>query len=340
MRPIALALCLASLALPAALALPATAADEVNIYSYNQSERMQPLFDAFTRATGVAVNIVFVDKGLINRLQAEGKRSPADVVMTVDIARLVELADAGVLQPVDDPAIDAAIPAAFRDPQHRWLALTTRARVVYAAKDRVTAGAVTTYEDLADPKWKGRICSRSGLSDYNLALTAAMIAHHGRDATKAWLEGLKANLAHRPEGNDTEQAKAIAAGECDIALGNTYYIGQMLSDPDLKAVAGKIRLDFPHFQGGGTHVNVSGIGMTLAAPNRDNALKLIDFLVSAEGQKIYGEVNNEFPLRPGAAVAPVMRDWPALHPDTIDLLDIARNRPAALELMDEVDFDG
>ncbi len=180
-----------------ALAGPAAGA-EVNIYSYNQSERMQPLFDAFTAATGIDVNVVFVDKGLINRLQAEGRRSPADVVMTVDIARLKELADAGVLQPVTIPEVDAAIPPAFRDPDHRWFALTTRARVIYAAKDRVPPGEITTYEALTDPKWKGRICTRPGLSDYNLALTAAMIAHHGADYTRTWLEGLKANLARKP----------------------------------------------------------------------------------------------------------------------------------------------
>jgi iron(III) transport system substrate-binding protein len=326
-------------ALGVALAAPAGAA-EVNIYSYNQSERMQPLFDAFTAKTGIAVNIVYVDTGLVSRLQAEGKRSPADVVMTVDIARLAELADGGVLQPVELPEVDQAIPSGYRDPEHRWFAVSMRARVVYAAADRVPAGAVTSYEDLADPKWKGRICTRPGLSDYNLALTAAMIAHRGEADTKAWLEGLKANLARRPTGNDTEQAKAIVAGQCDIALGNTYYIGQMLEDPDLAPVAKQIRLDFPHFEGGGTHVNVGGIGMTLAAPDRDAALELMRFLVSPEGQKIYGEINNEYPLRPGAEVSAAMKDWPALEPDTIPLLDIAKNRPAALRLMEEVDFDG
>lgn len=320
--------------------LPARAAEEVNIYSYNQSERMEPLFDAFTRATGIAVNIVYVDVGLVDRLRAEGARSPADVVMTVDIARLAELAGGGVLQPVEIPEADAAIPAAFRDPAHRWLALTTRARVVYAAKDRVAPGEITTYEALADPRWQGRLCSRPGVSDYNLALTAAMIEHHGVAFTRDWLAGLKANLAHKPSGNDTAQAKAIAAGECDIALGNTYYIGQMLENPELRPAAGAIRLDFPVFEGGGTHVNVSGIGLTLAAPHRENAVSLIRFLVSEEGQSIYARVNSEFSLREGTPLSPAMRDWPALHPDPIDLLAIARHRAEALELMDEVDFDG
>ena len=329
-----------TLLLTACLAATPALAVDVNIYSYNQSERLQPLLDAFTAATGIDVNIVYVDTGLVNRLQIEGKRSPADIVMTVDISRLAEMAEGGVLQPVEIPAVDEAIPPEFRDPAHRWFAVSMRARVVYSAKDRVSPGEVTTYEDLADPKWKGRICSRSGLSDYNLALTAAMIAHHGADYTRTWLEGVKANLARKPVGNDTEQAKAVASGLCDVALGNTYYIGQMMADPDLAPAAEAVRLDFLRFQHGGTHVNVGGLGMTLAAPNRDNAIRLMEFLVSPEGQKIYGEINNEYPLRAGAEVGEVMKSWPELRPDAIPLLDIAANRPRALELMEEVDFDG
>ena len=331
------------IAAAAAIAVLATGqvqAAEVNIYSYNQSERMQPLFDAFTKQTGVAVNVAYVDKGLIERLKAEGARSPADVVMTVDIARLAEVAAAGVLQPVDDATMAAAIPAAFRDPGGLWYGLTTRARVVYAARDAVKPGDVTTYEDLADPKWKGRLCSRSGVSDYNLALTAAMIAHHGPDYAKTWLAGLKANLARRPQGNDRAQAKAIWAGECDIALGNTYYIGQMLANPDEKPYAEAVRLDFPVFEGGGTHVNISGIAMTKAAPHRDAALKLMEFLVSPRGQEIYAEINNEFPLVAGVRVPAFMQAWPKFTPDPIDLLEIAKDRPEALKITEEVDFDG
>lgn len=324
----------------ALLAAAPTLAAEVNIYSYNQSERMQPLFDAFTKLTGIDVNVAYVEKGLIERLKAEGARSPADIVMTVDIARLADVAAAGVLQPVEDAKLTAAIPAAFRDPNGLWYGVTTRARVVYAAKQAVKPGAVTTYEDLANPKWKGRICSRSGLSDYNLALTAAMIAHHGEEYTKGWLKGLKANLARRPQGNDRAQAKAIWAGECDIALGNTYYIGQMLSNPDEKQYAEAVRLDFPHFEGGGTHVNVSGIAMTKAAPHRDAALKLMEFLVSPQGQKIYAEINNEFPLVKGVEWPEFMKEWPKFTPDSIDLMAIAKNRPEALKITEEVDFDG
>ncbi|PZQ99643.1 MAG: iron ABC transporter substrate-binding protein [Cereibacter sphaeroides] len=329
MRPLILALTI--------LSTPVWAED-VNIYSFNQSERMDPLFDAFTAKTGIDVNIAYVDKG-IERLVAEGDRSPADVIMAVDMARLAEIAKAGVLQPVQSPAIDAAIPPDFRDPGGLWTAITTRARIVYAAKDRVAPGEVTTYEALVDPKWKGRICTRSGLSDYNLALTAAMIAHHGADYTKTWLEGIKANLARPPQGNDRDQAKAIFAGECDIALGNTYYIGQMMDEPDERPAAESLRLDFPVFEGGGTHVNISGIGMTKSAPNKENALKLMEFLVSPEGQKIYAEINNEFPLLKGVELGPVMQAWPAFTPDPVDLMEIAGDRPKALKLMDEVDFD-
>ncbi len=330
---------LRALLLATCLATPALAED-VNIYSYNQSERMQPLFDAFTAQTGIKVNIVYSDTGLINRLIAEGARSPADLVMTVDISRLAELKAANVLQSLTDPALIDAIPAQFRDADNLWIGLTMRGRVIYAAKDRVAPGEVTTYEDLADPKWQGRLCTRSGLADYNLALTAAMIAHHGEAYTKTWLEGVKANLARKPEGNDTSQAKAIAAGQCDIALGNTYYIGQMMEDPELKADAEAVRLDFPVFEGSGTHVNISGIGMTKSAPHPENAVKLMEFLVSPEGQAIYGSVNAEYPLVAGAEISPVMQGWPALTPDTIPLLDIATYRADALRLMEEVNFDG
>tara|TARA_R110002096_G_scaffold350602_2_gene543808 strand:+ start:1433 stop:2083 length:651 start_codon:yes stop_codon:yes gene_type:complete len=208
-----------------ALALGSTAlpvlAEEVNIYSHRQPELIQPLIDAFTAETGIDVNIAFVDKGMAERLVAEGKRSPADLVLTVDIARLAQIVDAGVTQAVDSAVLQANIPANLRDPANQWFGLTSRARIVYAAKDRVSPDEITTYEDLADPKWKGRICTRSGTNDYNVALMAAVIAHRGEAAAKTWALGLKANLARRPAGGDRDQVKAIWAGECDIAIGNT-----------------------------------------------------------------------------------------------------------------------
>jgi iron(III) transport system substrate-binding protein len=327
-----------ALAAAAALAAPALAA-EVNVYSHRQPELVKPLFDAFTAETGIEVNVAFVDKGMVERLLAEGSRSPADLVMTVDIARLSEVVGAGVTQPVASPALDA-IPAAFRDPEGHWYGLTARARIVYASKERVADGEVTTYEDLADPKWKGRICTRPGTHDYNLALTSAYIAHHGEAATKTWLEGLKANLAQKPQGNDRSQVKAIWAGECDISLGNTYYMGAMLKDPEQKDWANSVRIVFPEFEGGGTHMNVSGVAMTRAAPNREAALKLMEFLASDEAQRIYAEVNTEFPVTPGVPASDLVQSWGEFTPDDLNLMTIAANRPAALRLMEEVDFDG
>ncbi len=327
-----------------ALALGATAlpvlADEVNVYSLRQPELLQPLIDAFTAETGIAVNVAFVDKGMVERLVAEGDRSPADLVLTVDIARLSEVVNAGVTQPVESEILNANIPAEFRDPGNQWFGLTSRARIVYASKDRVAEGDVTTYEDLADPKWKGRICTRSGTHDYNLALLGAVITHDGADAARSWAEGLKANLARKPAGGDRDQVKAIWAGECDIALGNTYYMGQMMADPEQTEWANSVRIVFPVFAAGGTHMNISGMAMTKAAPNRDAALKLMEFLSSEAAQKIYAETNHEFPVKPGIAVSPLVQGWGAFTPDTMPLTDIATQRPAALKMMEEINFDG
>lgn len=316
-------------------------ADEVNVYSHRQPELIQPLLDAFTAKTGIDVNVAFVDKGMVERLVAEGDRSPADLVLTVDIARLTQVVDAGVTQAVQSDVLTAAIPAEFRDPANHWFGLTTRSRVVYASKDRVGPGEVTTYEDLADPKWKGRICTRSGTNDYNIALLGAIIAHDGMEAAKTWVEGLKANLARKPDGGDRDQVLAIAAGECDIAIGNTYYIGQMLADPDQKAAAEAVTVMFPTFaSGGGSHMNISGVAMTKSAPNHDAALKLMEFLVSDEAQKIYAETNFEFPVKAGVPVSAIVASWGEFTPDTLPLTDVAAQRPAALKLMEDVNFDG
>lgn len=332
-RPSLLALLAATVAVPAL-------AEEVNVYSLRQPELVQPLFDRFTEETGIAVNVAFVEKGMVERLVSEGDRSPADLVMTVDIARLAQVVDAGVTQPVESETLKANIPAEFRDPGNQWFGLTTRARIVYAAKDRVKDGEVTTYEDLADPKWKGRICTRSGTHDYNLGLTAAMIGHHGADQTRTWLEGLKANLAKKPQGGDRDQVKSIWAGECDIALGNSYYMGAMLADPEQKAWAESVRIVFPTFEGAGTHMNVSGMAMTKSAPNHEAALKLMEFLSSDEAQKIYAEANNEFPVKPGVERSALVKSWGEFTPDALSLMDVAKARPEALKLMEEVNFDG
>lgn len=315
-------------------------AEEVNVYSHRLPELVQPLFDAFTAETGIAVNVAAIDKGMAERLVAEGNRSPADLVMTVDIARLQQVVDAGVTQAVTSDVLTANIPAEYRDPAGHWFGLTTRARIVYASKERVKDGEVTTYEALADPKWKGRICTRPGTHDYNLGLMAAMIAHHDEAYAKKWAAAVRDNLAHKPEGSDRDQVKSIWAGECDISLGNTYYMGAMLADPEQTEWANSVRIIYPTFEGGGTHVNVSGVAMTKAAPNREAALKLMEFLSSDEAQKIYAEINDEFPVKPGVERSELVKSWGEFTPDSLNLSDIARLRPTALKLMEEVGFDG
>jgi iron(III) transport system substrate-binding protein len=315
-------------------------AQEINVYSHRQPELIQPLVDAFTAETGITVNVAFVDKGMAERLVAEGDRSPADLVLTVDIARLMQIVDAGVTQAVQSDVLEANIPETLRDPADHWFGLTSRARVVYASKDRVAPGEVTTYEDLASDKWKGRLCTRSGLHDYNIALLGAVIVHHGEEAATKWAEGLKANLAKKPDGGDRDQAKAIAAGECDIALGNTYYVGQMLADPEQKAWAEAVNIIFPTFEGGGTHLNISGVAMTKSAPNHDNALKFMEWLSGDTAQKIYAETNYEFPVKAGVPRSELVQSWGDFTPDTTPLTDIAAARAAALKIMETVDYDG
>ena len=315
-------------------------AEEVNIYSHRQPELIQPLMDQFTAETGIDVNIAFVDKGMVERLKAEGNRSPADLVLTVDIGRMEELVEADMLQAAEDPVLAANIPPAYRDPGNLWFGLTTRSRVVYASLERVKPGEITTYEDLVNPKWQGRLCMRSGLNDYNVALTAAFLLHHGPEATTAWLQGLKANLAHKPLGGDRDQVKSIWSGECDIALGNTYYIGQMLNDDSEKDYAAAVRIDFPIFEGGGAHMNISGIALTKAAPNKAAAVKLMAWLSSDEAQKIYAEANHEFPVKAGVARSTLVQSWGEFTPDSLGLADIAKARSDAVKLIEGVDFDG
>ncbi|MDO5528508.1 MAG: Fe(3+) ABC transporter substrate-binding protein [Paracoccus sp. (in: a-proteobacteria)] len=332
MRPL-LSLLAASVAFPAL-------ADEVNIYSHRQPFLIEPVLAAFTEETGIDVNIALIERGMVERLQAEGTRSPADLVLTVDVARLGELKDAGLLQAVESDILDSAIPEALRDVDRQWFGVTTRARIVYAHKDRVAEGEVTSYEDLADPKWEGRICTRPFSNDYNVALTASYLAHHGEEATREWLTALRGNLAKQPEGNDRAQVKSIWAGECDISLGNTYYMGQMLQDAEQQEWANAVRIVFPEFENGGTHVNVSGVGMTAHAPNREAALSLMEFLASDRAQQIYAESNFEFPVLEGVERSEIVAGWGEFTPDTLSLSEISDLRPDALRLIEEVNFDG
>lgn len=322
----------------AAVAAPAIA--DVNIYTTRQPELIQPVMDAFTESTGIAVNLAFVDGGIVERLKAEGDRSPADLVMTVDIANLQQIVDGGVIQPVESDVLTAAVPASLRAEDNSWFALTKRARIVYASRDRVAEGEVTTYEDLASDKWEGRICTRSGVHNYNLALTSAVVAHHGEEGAAEWAAGVRENLARKPEGNDRAQVKAIWAGECDISLGNTYYMGKMLQDAEQTEWANSVRIVFPTFENGGTHVNISGVAMTKAAPNREEALQLMEYLVSPEAQSIYAELNYEYPVLESAELSELVAGWGDFTADDVQLEELASHRPVSLRIMEEVNFDG
>ena len=315
-------------------------ANEVNVYSYRQPELIAPLTDAFTQQTGIEVNVAYLKKGMVERMMAEGKRSPADVVLTVDISRLSAIVDAELTQPIESTTLTQNVPELYRDPENHWFGVTTRARIVYASKARVSDNEVTTYEDLADPKWKGRICTRSGLNAYNVALTAAVLHHNGEEKTIEWLKGLKDNLARKPQGNDRAQVKAIWAGECDISIGNTYYMGKMLNDPEQTAWANDVRIVFPTFEKGATHINISGVAMAQNAPNADNALALIEFLTSKQAQEIYADANFEYPVAPESVPNDLVKSWGDYVPDGVNLMDLAALRSQALKLIETVDFDG
>ncbi|HWK12869.1 MAG TPA: Fe(3+) ABC transporter substrate-binding protein [Rhizobiaceae bacterium] len=335
---------LAAAALAAGIAyvpFAAQAEGVVNIYSYRQPDLIKPVLDAFTAETGIKTEVLFLDKGLEDRILAEGTNSPADVILTVDIARLTNAKEKGVTQALDDATVNANLPAEYRDPEGHWFGLTKRARVLYASKDRVGDEPIA-YADLADPKWKGKICMRSGQHDYNLALFSAAIAHWGAEKTEEWMKGLKANLAHKPDGGDRPQAKSVMAGECDIALGNTYYVGLMMTNeknPEEKEWANAIKVVFPTFENGGTHVNISGAALAKNAPNRDNGVKLIQYLSSDAAQQIYAEQVFEYPVEPGLAAADIVTGFGELKADTLPLADIAKNRKAASEMVDRVGID-
>jgi iron(III) transport system substrate-binding protein len=313
----------------------------VNIYTYRQPALIQPVLDTFTADTGIKTEVLFLDKGLEERVQSEGANSPVDVIMTVDISRLTKAKEAGITQALVDDVVNAEIPAEYRDPEGHWFGLTKRARVVYASKDRVTDAAIT-YADLADPKWKGKICIRSGQHDYNLALFSAAIEHWGLEKTEEWMKGLKANLAKKPDGGDRPQAGAIFAGECDIALGNTYYVGLMRTnekEPQEKEWGNAINVIFPSFENGKTHVNISGAALAKNAPNRDNAVKLLQFLASDKAQQIYAEKNYEYPVEPGLEPSAEVKSFGELNADTLSLSEVASHRKEASEMVDRVGLD-
>lgn len=322
----------------AALASPANADGAVNIYSYREPKLIEPMLSAFTAKTGIKTNVVFANNGLIERLTAEGKNSPADILLTNEFGLLVQAAAAGVTAPITFESVTSRVPAEFRDPAGHWIGLTRRARIIYASKERVAQNEIT-YEELADPKWRGKICTRSGQHTYNVSLVAAMIANLGEEKAEAWLNGLKANLARKPAGGDREQVRDVQAGLCDLAIGNTYYMVAMLKTPEQKPWADAVKLLFPNAKDRGTHVNITGMALAAHAPNIDNAKALMEFLVSDDAQKLYAEANGEYPVVPGIKASETVESWGPLKPDTLPLAKIGDLRKKASELVDKVRFD-
>lgn len=334
-RPAALAAGLLAAALSASVA-----AEEVNLYTTREPGLIQPLLDAFTQETGIKVNSIFVRDGLAERVAAEGTRSPADVLMTVDFGNLIDLVEKGLTQPVESAVLNEAIPAHLRDEKGHWYALSMRARVVYAAKDLPIE--TFTYEQLDDPEWRDKLCIRSGQHPYNTALIAAHIVYHGEDATRAWLEGMKRNLARAATGGDRDVARDIMGGICDIGVGNSYYVGLMRSGrggPEQVKWGEAIKVILPTFENGGTHVNISGAAVARHSPNREQAVRLLEYLVSDAAQKLYAEANFEYPVKPGVEVDPLIAALGELTVDSTPLVEIARHRDAASRLVDRVRFD-
>ena len=312
---------------------------EVNVYSYRQPQLIKPMFDVFTDATGIAVNVVYAKTGMLEKLQSEGRNSPADLVFTVDIGRLSDFKKAGLTQSVNRSLFAADIPENYMEPNGHWFGLTTRARIIVTSKERVAPSAVATYEDLADPRWKGRICTRSGKHPYMVALTASMIAHHGLPGARNWLFRLRDNLARKPQGNDRAQVKAIKEGVCDIAVINHYYMAKMLKDSEQVPWAESVNVNFPNQTDRGTHMNVSGVALTKHAPNKENAIKLMAYLASDTGQEMYAQNNAEYPVKPGIAWSELQDSWGIFKADSLSLAVVADNRADAIKLADEVKYD-
>jgi iron(III) transport system substrate-binding protein len=317
--------------------MPGLAADEVNLYSSRQENLIKPLLERFTEQTGVKVNLVTgKDDALLQRLQSEGRNSPADLLLTADAGRLYRAKAAGSTQAVSSEILTAAIPAAYRDPEGHWYGLTLRARPILYVKGKVDPASLSTYEALAEPAFKGKICIRSSDNIYNQSLVASMIAANGAEATEAWAKGLVANLARPPKGGDRDQIKAAAAGECDIAVANTYYLAGMLTSKDAaeRAAGEAMGVFWPNQDGRGAHVNVSGAAVTASAKNRGSAIRLIEFLASPESQQWYADVNGEYPVREGVEMSPLLASWGSFKADSLNLEQLGALNAEAVRLMD------
>ncbi|MDN5202577.1 Fe(3+) ABC transporter substrate-binding protein [Fulvivirgaceae bacterium BMA10] len=316
-----------------------TEAKEVNVYTHRHYEADQQLFKAFTEQTGIKVNVVNASADeLIQKLELEGDKSPADILITVDAGRLHRAKQKGLLKSVNSDKLNANIPSKFRDPEGHWYGMTYRARVIAYAKDRVDASALSTYEDLTNEKWKGKILIRSSSNIYNQSLLASIIAAQNEDGAKDWASGLVANMARDPKGNDRDQVKAVAAGEGDIAIVNTYYIGKLLnSDNEEEVKAGEaINIFFPNQDDRGAHINVSGAAVTKYSPNEENAIKFLEFLSDTEAQSVFAEANFEYPVKEGIEVDSLLQSWGTFKSDEINLSVLGENNSKAVIIFDEV----
>lgn len=315
----------------------AQAAGEVNLYSARKEALIKPLLDRFTQETGIEVNLVTGKAdALLQRLKSEGANSPADVLLTVDAGNLHRAKDAGLTQVIESEVVTEAVPQTYRDPDGHWVGLSLRSRPILYVKDRVDPSELSTYEALADPKWKGRICIRSSSNVYNQSLVASLIFANGEEATEQWAEALVANMARPPMGGDRDQIKAAAAGECDIAVANTYYLAGMLAsdDPAEREPAEQMAVFWPNQDGRGAHVNVSGAAVTAAAKHEAEAVQLIEFLLSQDSQAWYAEANGEYPVREGVAISPVLEAWGDFKADDLNLETLGELNDEAVRLMD------
>ena len=309
----------------------------LNLYSARHYNTDEALYGNFADMTGVKINRIDAEPDpLVERLRAEGDKSPCDVFITTDAGRIERARQMGLLQAVSSPALSAAVPAHLRDPDGTWFGFSKRARVILYNKEKVKPSDLSTYEDLADPKWKGRLLTRSSGHIYNQSLTGSILAALGPEKTEAWARGFAANFARQPKGGDRDQISAVAAGEADIAITNTYYLAHMLASkkPEEKAAAEKVAVFFPNQKDRGTHVNISGGGVAKNAPNRDNAIKFLEYLVSPQAQTYFAEGNYEYPVMADAKISPVIAAWGKFKEDSLNAQVFARNNAEALKIMD------
>ena len=296
--------------------------EEVNVYSHRHYDADQLLFDRFEELTGIGVRVVTASADeLITRLEREGEASPADLLITVDAGRLHRAKELGLLQSVSSAELSRVIPAHLRDPEGYWFGLTQRARILAYARDRVRPAELATYETLAGREWEGRVLVRSSENIYNVSLLASMIAAKGAEAAEEWASGVVRNLARPPQGNDSDQILDVAAGVGDVTIVNTYYLARLLNDGDAatRELASRVGVLFPNQEGRGTHVNVSGAGVTAHAPNSDNAVRLLKFLLSEEAQRVFAETIFEYPVRPSVPWSETLHDWGQFRADTLNL---------------------